>query len=178
MAKKTKASSQDAKDQLQASSEVDPGSSSKASPPKPESLLETAMKLSELMKQYPQNIEKPLVQKGENVVGVFADPNFSTRGFADLKKQKAEIIQQALEDIASGVLILRTSMIGLQFLNNKILNFITPHGTAPEGQVVYSVNWKDVAAFKNWRNGEGDDVSQESINSAIYSLAAELSRLI
>jgi hypothetical protein len=147
-------------------------------PPKPESLLETALKLSELMKQYPQNIEKPLIQKGENVVGVFSDPNFSTRGFADLKKQKAEIIQQALEDIASGVLILRTSMIGLQFLNNKILNFVTPHGNSPDGQVVYSVNWKDVAAFKNWRNGEGDDVSQDSINSAIYSLAAELSRLI
>ena len=112
------------------------------------------------------------------MVGVFSDPNFSTRGFSNLKKQKTEILQQALEDIASGVMVLRSSVMGLQFHQNKILNFISPLGTPPEGQVVFSVSWKDIAAFKNWRSGEGDEVSQDSINSAIYFLAAELSRLL
>ena len=143
-----------------------------------ESIVETARKLAAFMYENPTGIEKPLAQRGENMVGVFSDPNFSTRGFADLKKQKIEVLEKAIDDISGGVLLLRSSMIGLQFHNNKVVPFLTPHGSFPPGQVVFSINWKDIAGFKNWRNGEGDDVTQESLNYAIYYLTLEISRLL
>ena len=163
MAKKTKASAEAAPAQKAAA---------------PENIQSTSIRLAELMKKYPAGIEKALVQKGENLVGVFTDANFSTRGFADLNKQKIDVLAKAIEDISGGVLILRSSTVGLQFHNNKILPFVTPHGTVPPGQVIFSLNWKDVAAFKNWRNGEGDEISQDSINYAVYFITLEISKLV
>jgi hypothetical protein len=143
-----------------------------------EPITETAKHLAQFMRDNPNGIEKALAQRGENLIGVFSDPNFSTRGFADLKVQKIEILLQAIDDVAGGVIMLRTSMLGLQFFANKVVSFVSPHGTYPPGQVVFSVNWKDIAAFKNWRNGEGDDVTQESLNYAIYFLTVAISRLL
>ena len=145
---------------------------------KMDSIGVTTMELADLMNQNPNGIERNIVTEGENLVGLFQDENFTVRRYPNLNEQKIDIIKRAIEDISSGVTILRSSTLGLSYGNGKILPYVSPHGTLPSGVVIFSISWKNVAAFKAWRFGEGDDVNQDHINAAIYFLTAEISALL
>lgn len=145
---------------------------------KTNTLTDSSDELAFLMKQSPQQVEKELIQNGENLVGIFEDPNYTHRRFQNLNRQKIEVLKSAIDDIGVGVMVLRSSNIGLNFKGKDIQNYISPHGSNPSGTVVFSVNWKNIAAFKNWRHGEGDDVSQNDINAAIYFLTFQISKYL
>ncbi len=143
-----------------------------------ESVVETSEKLAQFMRENPNGIDAELVKQGENLVGVYADPNFKGRGLNNLYELKKTTFKQAVDDIAGGVMILRSSVLGVTFRNNKLMTFVSPHGTLPQGTVVFSLTWKDMAAFKRWRNQAGEaDIPQDVLNSAIYFLTAEISKL-
>jgi len=146
---------------------------------KKKSILDTTVELAKLMHEDPTGIEKEILQAGENLVGIFSDPNYTKKRFKKLDQQKIETLKSAVEDISSGVQTLRSSTLGLSYKGNEINSYISPHGSTPEGTVIYSVNWKNIAAFKNWRNeGSETAVNQDDINSAIYYLTVEISRLL
>lgn len=149
-----------------------------AAPPNQLNVIETVDELSELMKNDPGGIDEDLVAKGEALIGTFADENYTTRRFPDLNAKKIEIIKRTIEDISMGVMILRTSTLGLTVRANSVEPYIIPHGNLPNGNVIFSLNWKNIVAFKNWRSGESDPVSQDDINAAIYMLTVEISRLL
>jgi hypothetical protein len=75
-------------------------------------------------------------------------------------------------------MVLRSSTIGLSYRNKEITPYISLHGTLPEGNVIFSINWKNIAAFRAWRNGQGEEVPQEEIHAAIYFLTFEISKLL
>ena len=139
---------------------------------------ETTMELAHLMKANPGGIEKDLSSMGAKLVGLFQDENYTDRRFADLTPQKIELLKKAIEDISAGVMILRSSTMGLAYRNNKISPYVSPHGTLPSGTVIYSITWKNIAAFKAWRFGDGDDIPEEEVNAAIYFLTTEISHLL
>ncbi|GIL21267.1 MAG: hypothetical protein BroJett041_23810 [Candidatus Jettenia caeni] len=130
------------------------------------------------MKKQPELIEKELLQKGDQLVGIFHDYQYNLRRFPDLNEKKIAAISTAIEDISKGVVTLRSSSIGIMAKDRKLLTYITTHGSSPGGDIVFSVNWKNIVAFKSWRKDEGDDISQDDINTAVYRLAAAISDLM
>ncbi len=141
-------------------------------------ILNSVDELSALMKESPGGIDQDVVTKGEELISLFNDDNYTPQRFPSLNANKIEILRRVIEDISMGVMILRSSSIGLTARNNELQPYIVPHGTLPQGNVVFSVNWKKIVSFKNWRKGSTDPVSQDDINTAIYFLTVEISRLL
>lgn len=153
-------------------------SKSSSTPPNQLNVMATIDELADLMKNDPGGIDEDLVTKGESLIGLYSDENYTVRRFPDLNTKKIDIIKRTIEDISMGVMILRTSTLGLTVRTNAVEPYIIPHGNLPNGNVIFSLNWKNIVAFKNWRSGESDPVSQDDINAAIYMLTVEISRLL
>lgn len=134
----------------------------------------SALELAHIFKEEQKLIEKPLLDEGNAVVGVFTDTNFS-KSFQGLKEAKLEVLQRAIEEIAGGGGTLLTSQIGIVFREGKVRPFVELLGTSPQGSVIYSLNLKKRKAFHKYKEGDGEEVSQEDINAAVYRLAVELS---
>ena len=150
----------------------------KKKPVQPKNIKDTAIELAKIMNKDPDFVEDDTLQKGENLVGLFFDTQYTDRRFKGLTEQKVEVLKQAISDISSGVMTLRTSSIGVSYKAGKMVTYVSPLGSLPEGTVVFSVNWKNIAAFKNWRHGEEVDVPQEDVNAAVYRLTYEISKLL
>jgi hypothetical protein len=140
-------------------------------------VLATASELAAILQQDPTLIEKDLVQRGDELLGIFSDDSFRD-SFKNFRQMKIEALKMAIEDISAGAPTLMTSTIGLTFKNNKIVTYIVPFGTMASGNVLYSINLKDRAAFKSWRNEDAFDVSQDDVNTAIYRLTVSWSQLL
>ncbi|MFN7728047.1 MAG: hypothetical protein ACK5P7_02705 [Bdellovibrio sp.] len=150
----------------------------KQPPVKRVDVIATARKLAQMMREKPAAIERDLINAGDELLAFFEDPNFRT-SFQNLKALKKEAIEMAIQDISSGVMTLRSSSIGVSFRGSGLTPYITPHGTSPPGNVVFSISWKNIKAFRHWRDSEGsDDVTQDQINLSIYRLTAMLADLI
>lgn len=141
-------------------------------------ILKSVEELSEMMSETPAGVDRSLAAKGEALLGIYFDENYTLDRFPDLNERKIEILRKVVEDVSMGVMTLRSFNIGLTTRNNKIEPYIVAHGKLPQGNVVYSVNWRNIVAFKNWRKGGGDPVSQDDINAAIYFLAVAISKLL
>ena len=140
-------------------------------------ILDSVYELADIIKSDPTSVEKTLLKRGDELISVFTDPTYSIRRFPDLNDRKVEVLEKAIEDVAVGVLALRSSVIGLINSGGTLVPYVTPHGTNPEGDVVFNVKWKNTVAFKNWRREDGtDDVSQEDVNAAIYKLTVDLAK--
>ncbi len=137
----------------------------------------TSLELAQLIKQDPKLIEKDLLQRGLEILALFQDSNFSD-SFQNFKELKQDLYLTVLEDLAMGGMTLRTSVMGLSFRDGKVKTFITPHGMPPQGNVMYSVSLKNIAAFKNWRSDDGSEIPEEDLNAAIYRMVVALSEVI
>jgi hypothetical protein len=137
----------------------------------------SARELAMMMKNDPSLIEREVLNQGDELIGFYQDPNFGD-GFQNLRSLKLEILEMAIQDVSGGVMTLRSSSIGVAFRGRSLTTYISPHGSNPSGTVVFSVNWKNIKAFQNWRNDQGEDITQDEINTAIYRLAAAMSELL
>jgi len=145
--------------------------------PKKVDVIAAAYELATVFKEDPKFVERDLLQQGDELLSFFEDPNFSN-SFQDMLTQKSQVIQMAIQDISGGVMTLRSSTIGVAFRGRTLSPYVAPHGTSPNGTVVYSIGWKNLKSFQNWRSEDGGDISQDQINTAIYRLAAALAELI
>lgn len=137
----------------------------------------TAGKLAEIMKEDSSAIDRLVSQAGDRFLVFFQDANF-TDSFKDLRSKKIEVIQSAIDDLSQKGRMLGGNFIGVSFLNGAMETFICEYGQSPEGNVVYKIGLKDVAAFLKWRNGQNDDINQDTLNAGIYRLTLEWSRLL
>lgn len=138
----------------------------------------SALKLAKIIKENPALIEKPLLVQGEKLIAIYSDANFKDN-FKDYKAMKIEALKVAIDDVAMGCKSLQESTIGLTFRDNRIQPYISPHGKTPGGSIMYSISWKNIVAFKSYRNSEGEiDIPEEEIHAVIYKLTCELSVLI
>lgn len=140
-------------------------------------VLGTAQKLAGLLKGDPQGLDRETYQNGDQLLTFFQDSNYGA-GFRNLNAFKIEAVMQAIDDLAGRAKYLTTSYIGVAFSKGKLSTYISPLGESPEGNVVYKIGLKDVAAFQKWRTGQNNEVTPEDINSAIYRLTVEWSRLL
>jgi hypothetical protein len=140
-------------------------------------VLAAAEELALLLKEDRSLIEKDVLARGDELLGFFADDTI--RGsFKNFTKMKIEAIKLAIDDLSRGGGTLRKSSLGLVLSNGKILTFIEPFGSVPSGTTIYSINLKNVFAFKNWRTDEGVEIPQEDLNIAIYRLTVAWSELL
>jgi hypothetical protein len=140
-------------------------------------ILDSVYELADILKQDPSSLDKALLKKGEELVSVFSDATYNTRRFPDLNMKKIEVLEKAIDDVAMGVLILRSSVIGLMNKGGKIIPYVNPHGSNPDGDVVFNIKWKNIVAFKSWRKEDGtEDVSQDDVNASIYKLTVDISK--
>jgi len=138
----------------------------------PPDVLGPAETLATILREDKSALDKETFRRGEQILTIFQDSNFgrSTRG---LNETRVDIVQQAILDMADRGKILSKSFLGVTFLKNQVQTFVCDYGESPEGNVVYKIGLKDVVAFRNWRQGQNDDINQDDINAAIYRLAAE-----
>lgn len=140
-------------------------------------IIKSTQELAQMMKSNPSFIEKEELSIGQELLSLFQDNNF-TDGFQNLKTLKQEVLRQVIEDISMGGHKLKENSFGVTFKAGKLSTFTSPLGITAEGNVVFSITQKSKAAFKNWRNQDDDELSQDAINSAIYFLAATWSHLL
>jgi hypothetical protein len=137
----------------------------------------SAKELAEIFYSEPSFVEKELLAKGESLIGIFQDPTFKD-DFKNFQEMKIEALKMAIEDMAMGAVTLRNSTVGLTHTQGKIQTYITPIGTPPPGNTMYSINLKSSVAFKNFRFDDGDEFPQEDVNASIYYLSFVLSDLL
>ncbi|MCS6839028.1 MAG: hypothetical protein NZ480_09315 [Bdellovibrionaceae bacterium] len=140
-------------------------------------IQKSCLELARLMKDQPGKIDYKLIKEGEKHLGFFQDNNYTDQ-FMDLKSLKKDILLLCAEDVSRGSQILQTSILGVTFHLNKLKKFVVPHGNNPEGSLVFSVSWKNIRAFLNWRNGNQVDVPQPIIDQCLYLLCFKLSELV
>lgn len=141
-------------------------------------VVSSALKLAQILKEEPSLVEKPLLSAGDKLIAIYQDANFKD-SFRDFKSMKIEAIKVAIDDVAMGCKSLQESTIGLTFRDNKVQTFITTHGKSPGGSVMFSISWKNMIAFKNYRNMDGEiDIPEEELHAVIYRLTHELSTLL
>lgn len=136
-----------------------------------------ALELAKIMKDHPAIVEKALLARGTEMIGIYIDPNFKD-SFQNLKQLKIESYKMAIEDVAMGAVALKAATLGLVFKDNKVQTFIAPHGNNPQGTVIFSIAIKNVVAFKAWRTDDGAELPEEEANAMMYSLIAGVSKLI
>lgn len=143
----------------------------------PPDVLGPAEQLANILREDKNFLEKDTYRRGDQILTFFQDPNFgrSTKG---LTETRIDIVQQAILDMADRGKILSKSFLGVTFLKNQVQTFICEYGEAPEGNVIYKIGLKDVVAFRNWRQGQNDEINQDDINAAIYRLTAEWASLL
>lgn len=137
----------------------------------------SALELAQLIKQDPKLIEKDLYSQGQELLALFQDSNF-TDGFQNFKELKKELFLSVLEDLGMGAITLKTSSFGLIFRDGKVKTFISPLGVQPQGNVMFSISLKNVAAFKNWRNGEQGELPDEELHAAVYRMTVALAEVL
>ncbi len=137
----------------------------------------SSLELAQILKDNPAMIEKDLFEQGHELVAFFEDSNFSDQ-FQNFREMKKELLSMVLEDLAMGAITLKTSNVGLTFLNGKVRTFITPFGSPQSGNLMMSVSLKNVVAFKNWRSGTDQEIDQEHLNAAIYRVVVALSKVL
>lgn len=137
----------------------------------------SSLELARMIQQDPSLIEKELLSHGSELISLFEDGNFSD-SFQNFKQLKQELFKMVLEDLAMGAMTLKTSTIGLSFKNNKVKTFISPFGSMPEGNVMFSISLKHIVAFKRWRSGEEAEMPQEELNAALYKVIVALSKVM
>ena len=140
-------------------------------------VVSSALVLANFYKDDPAGIDKSDFQRGSEVVGIYSDENFKA-SFKNFGKMKVEALKLAIEDLSRGATTLRTSTIGLTYVNNKMQVYIMPFGNTPAGNVVFSISLKNAKAFMQWRKGDGNEIPQEKINSAIYRLTVLISECL
>jgi hypothetical protein len=140
-------------------------------------VLTPAFEFAKILAADPKELNQTELARGNNILLVYSDENFGVR-FPDLKDLKLGVIKLALEDISSRAQILSGNTIGITFLENRLQTYLTPFGCLTEGTIVYKIGIKNIIAFEKWRKGELSEISQEDINSAIYRLAYEWSKLL
>ncbi|PWU16075.1 MAG: hypothetical protein C5B49_11010 [Bdellovibrio sp.] len=137
----------------------------------------SVMELARLMKTERRFVDSSLLQRGQELITIFEDPNF-TNLFKDLREQKINAVAVAARDVAEGVGILRTSTIGVAYVEGFMAPFTSIHGSSPAGIVTLSISWSDKRAFQSWRSNLRDEVAQEDVNAGLYTLAHFLSTVI
>lgn len=135
------------------------------------------LELAHFMMKDPSGIDRDNVRRGDELLGIFEDTTFKN-SFKGLREQKMAALGNAARDISEGGELLRTSMIGVTFKEGKMAAFVTPHGSSPGGNIVFSVSWKQKRAFHNWRTDASNDNSQDDVNAALYRLAVCLSTIV
>lgn len=139
-------------------------------------VLAPAMEFAQILAKEPKEVNHAELTRGSNFLLVYTDDNFGSR-FTDLKGLKESVLKMAIEDISGRAQILSSNVIGVTFLENKLQTFLTPFNGTTTGTVVYKIGIKNVIAFQKWRQGESSDISQEDVNSAVYKLVHEWSKL-
>lgn len=140
-------------------------------------VLEPAEKFAYILHDDPKEIDNAEVKRGDQFLLVYTDDNFGSR-FPELKRMKLSVVKMAVEDISGRAQILSNNTIGVTFLENKLQTFLTPFGGQTTGNVVFKIGIKNVMAFQKWRQGEVSEISQDDVNSAVYRLVVEWSKLI
>lgn len=140
-------------------------------------VLTPAMEFAQVLAADPKEVNQAEINRANNFILVYTDDNFGSR-FADLKALKTSVIKMAIEDISGRAQILSSNSIGVTFLENKLQTFITPFSGVTSGTTVYKIGIKNIMAFQKWRQGESSEISQDDINSAIYRLVYEWSKLL
>jgi len=139
-------------------------------------ISQSCLKLSAYLKQFPGDIDFNLIKQGQSQLALFEDSNY-TDNFQNLSHLKREILLLAAEDISKGVSSLRSSVLGIAFLHSKLKTYVIPHGSSPEGSVVFSISWKNIRSFQNWRAEDNSDIDQSGINACLYLICFHLSKL-
>lgn len=151
-------------------------------------LVQSAIELAHLIKGDRHLLEKSLYEQGSGVVGIFCDSNFKD-SFQNMRELKVDILTNAIEDLATGGGRLLLATLGITYQTGKLQPYIEMLGAAPGGNIIYSINLKQRAAFKHWRDieqtaeraaqsGEDFELSQTDINAAIYRLTVALSEVL
>lgn len=140
-------------------------------------VLDPASELAQILANDPKELNQPELNRGNSIILIYSDENFGAR-FSDLNALRLSVIKMAIEDISGRAQILATNTIGVTFLDNKLQTYLTPFGATTPGTIVYKVGIKDIISFQKWRKGEMGTISQEDINSAIYRLIYEWSKLL
>lgn len=141
-------------------------------------VLAPAMEFAQILAKEPRELNQAELTRGGNFLLVYTDDNFGSR-FTELKSLKESVIKMAIEDISGRAQILSTNTIGVTFLENKLQTYLTPFNGTTSGTVVYKIGIKNVIAFQKWRQGDtSTDISQEDVNSAVYKLVHEWSKLL
>lgn len=140
-------------------------------------ILAPSLEIATIMAVDKDFAEKEILKKGDELIGFFSDPNYGMN-FQNLRQMKVEAIKLAIEDLATGGTTLRSSTVGLSFTNGKIVTYIVPFGSKPEGTSIFNINLKNLFAFKNWRNDSKLEIPQDDLNVAVYRLAYEWSKLM
>jgi hypothetical protein len=140
-------------------------------------IVDTTYELAKCLREDPSMIEKDLLKEGEALLGLFEDET-KRNSFKEFGKMKIEVIKMTIEDLSTGGNALLTSTFGLVYKEGKIQTFVMPLGSQPSGDVIYSLSMKNKAAFKNYRDGEEIEISQDKLNAAIFRMAVLWSQLL
>lgn len=143
-------------------------------------LVQSAIELAHLMKGQRQLLEKDLFDQGSTIIGIFNDSNFKD-SFQNMRELKADLLTNAIEDIAIGGGRLLTATLGITYQKGKLLPYLEMLGSTPSGNIIYSISLKHRAAFQHWRDhddSEDLELSQTDVNAAIYRLTVELAEML
>ncbi len=140
-------------------------------------VLKPSREFAQILADNPSELNSEELKRASQWLLVFEDETFGSQ-FPSLKKLKINVLKMAIEDISGRAQILTGNTLGVTCQDKELQTFLTPFGTLTLGTIVYKLGIKGIESFRKWRLGEASDITQADINSILYKLVYEWSKLL
>lgn len=140
-----------------------------------ETVLHTAFRLAQILKEDPAALDKEAYVQGDQWLEI---KSLEDSRFPDLNQKKIGVIQQSIQDLASWGKTLASAYMGLTYYESELQSYIAEYGESPLGESLFSVAFRNPEALKDLRSGGREHLSEEDMNTVIYRLTVEWSRLL
>lgn len=136
-------------------------------------IRESVLTLAYFMKKYPQGFNYEDYQVGKSILSIYQNQDFNIQSLETRERLKESYLK-ICEDLSTGARGVRNGYMGLQFYENKLIEFETDFENPPLGTIVFRVALQKLVAFNAWKSEVVDEISQHETNCSIYYLASKI----
>ena len=140
-------------------------------------VLRPSKEFAQILADNPSEVNSEELKRAAQWLLVYEDETYGSQ-FSNIKQLKVNVLKMAIEDISGRAQILTGNTLGVTCQDGELQTFLTPFGTLTLGTIVYKLGIKGIESFRKWRLGEVSEITQVDINSIIYKLVYEWSKLL
>jgi len=141
-------------------------------------ILEFAVELEGLMRDFPDQIDQKLVLQGQEILRLTAEEKTFSH-YPNFHREVRDLCHSLIQDLSGGGHYLHRHSLGLVDQAGTLERVDVPYGQSFNQELLFRISLKKNASFANWDEQKDKPISLsfEDMNAAIYFLISYLAKL-